>query len=249
MMRLVGNNGSFDPTFDGPSSPAGNGRWMAELAQGSDLVRGIIEVVADGTNVSRLMIAFYSGGPPPYHTIALLTAAGSVSSELTGSVSLDGSSIRYLFEFPFGEVTRWIERANQRLVLGIGGTMIARFTPGFGPGWGSERGRALNVSGLPSGINATLQQPDGRVLVLGRPAAGTLSVTRLQGGPYDCAGDYDGDGSVLATTDSLIGMRIALGMNNAAVIAGINFPVGATRTTWPAIRDYLIENCGVPLTQ
>jgi hypothetical protein len=98
-------------------------------------------------------------------------------------------------------------------------------------------------------IKALLQQPDGRVLVLGTAASDTLLVSRLQGGPYSCAGDYDGDERVLATVDSLIGTRLALGIEGPAVIGGINFPAGATRTTWPAIRDYLIESCGLPLTQ
>jgi hypothetical protein len=172
-------------------------------------------------------------------------------------VPSDGTWIRNLLYYPSGEATRWIERANERLVLGIGTTYpgsgpvypIVRFTPGLGPGWGADRGRAVNVPGVTSGITATLQQPDGRVLALGRPTAISLSVTRLQGGPYDCTGDYDGDGSVLATVDSLIGTRIALGINGAAVIGGINFPPGATRTTWPAIRDYLIQNCGLGALQ
>jgi uncharacterized delta-60 repeat protein len=252
MMRLLATNGSFDPSFDGPSSPAGNGRWARSLSTSSTYVRGIVEVLADGTTTPHILIAFVNAtGAPPDYAIGLLTSTGSVSSGLTGMIGLDGSAIRNLVELPTNEVTRWIEAAGQRLLLGIGQiSKIARFTPGFGPGWGLERSRELTVTPVFfGGINATLQQPDGRVIVLGRAAVNTLLVKRLEGGPYDCGGDFDGDGRVLATTDSLIGMRVALGMNTSAVIAGINFPVGATRTTWPAIRDYLIQSCGIPLTQ
>lgn len=258
MMRLLGSDGSFDASFDGPSSPDGNGRWAVDLSESSGIIRGIVEVLADGTTNRRLLIAFFnasSGGSFDY-ALASLTADGNVGNELTGVFFGAGTNfyegaIRRLTAIPVpDDVTRWIERATPRLVLGIGdNSLLSRITPGFGSGWGSERGRDRLAPGMPLGINATLQQPDGRVLVLGRPTASTLSVTRLQGGPYDCAGDYDGDGVVRATVDSLIGTRIALGMNSAAVIAGITFPAGATRTTWPAIRDYLIESCGVPLTQ
>jgi hypothetical protein len=59
--------------------------------------------------------------------------------------------------------------------------------------------------------------------------------------------DIDGDNLVLATTDSLIHARIALGLTGNAVIGGITFASYATRTTWPAIRDYLVSQCGMSL--
>jgi uncharacterized delta-60 repeat protein len=59
--------------------------------------------------------------------------------------------------------------------------------------------------------------------------------------------DFDGDGRVLALTDSLIHARIALGFSGDAVVAGIVFPPTATRTTWPLIRDYLVTQCGMSL--
>lgn len=251
MMRLLGSNGSFDASFDGPSS--GNGRWAQNITNcpitgiGCQ-VRGIAEVQADGSADRRLVIAIYvSAQGSPSYQVALLNPAGFATTEMTGSAT---DRTRVLLQYPFADVTRLIEPAGARLVLATGGnnTLIARFTPHFGPGWGAERGVTRQVTGM-FNLFAVTQQPDGRVLVLGRGPGFTFLIQRLQGGPYDCAGDYDGDGVVRATVDSLIGTRIALGMNTAAVIAGITFPAGATRTTWPAIRDYLIESCGVPLTQ
>lgn len=73
---------------------------------------------------------------------------------------------------------------------------------------------------------------------------------RYEGGPFgaqNCKLDIDGDNRVLATTDSLIHARIARGMTGSAVVAGINFPTDATRKTWPAIRAYLVTQCGMSL--
>jgi uncharacterized delta-60 repeat protein len=100
---------------------------------------------------------------------------------------------------------------------------------------------------------ATALQPDGKLLVAGYCSSGIdddFCVTRYDGGPFgyqNCKMDIDGDGSVLATTDSLIHARIALGITGAAVINGITFPATATRNTWPLIRDYLVTQCGLSL--
>jgi hypothetical protein len=244
MMRLLASNGSFDPAFDGPGSPAGNGRWARDITTCtfSCQVRGISEGLLDGNSTTRvLVIAVYNNasGSPPYRIAALGMSSGVLYQWLFGTEG------RELAPYPFFEVTRLIERANDRLVLGTGGqAAAARFTPSLSSGWGAERG-IVRVLPDGQGVQAILQQPDGRVVVLGTSGVTSqVLVTRLEGGPYDCPGDYDGDGRVLATTDALISMRVALGINTSAVISGINFPVAATRTTWPAIRDYMIQSCG-----
>jgi hypothetical protein len=61
----------------------------------------------------------------------------------------------------------------------------------------------------------------------------------------ECSLDVDGDGKVLATTDALIHARVALGMKDAAVINGITFAAHAARKTWPDIRAYLVNHCGM----
>ena len=98
-------------------------------------------------------------------------------------------------------------------------------------------------------------QPDGKVLLAGYCTNGAtigFCVARYDGGPFgyrNCSLDIDGDGSVLATTDSLIHTRIALGITGPAVVNGITFPPTATRNTWPLIRDYLVTQCGMSLVQ
>lgn len=110
---------------------------------------------------------------------------------------------------------------------------------------------AINASG--SVATAAALQPDGKIVVAGYCANGVnndFCVARYEGGPFDarnCSMDIDGDNRVLATTDMLIGARVALGLTGNAVIGGITFAPYATRTTWPQIRDYLVSECGMSI--
>lgn len=101
---------------------------------------------------------------------------------------------------------------------------------------------------------AVALQPDGKVVVAGVCAgvSNDFCILRYDGGPFgyqNCKLDVDGDSQVLATSDSLIHARIALGITGNAVVNGISFPPGATRNTWPLIRDYLVTQCGMSLVQ
>ena len=125
-----------------------------------------------------------------------------------------------------------------------------------GTSFGSTGKVITPISSITFSANALALQPDGKIIV-----AGTCSnnggnydfcIARYDGGPFDaknCSLDIDGDGSVLATTDSLIHARIALGVTGNAVINGITFAPNASRNTWPLIRDYLITQCGMSLVQ
>lgn len=46
-----------------------------------------------------------------------------------------------------------------------------------------------------------------------------------------------------------MGTQVARGINGAAVVGGISFPPGATRTHCPAIRDYMIQRHGLGILQ
>lgn len=96
--------------------------------------------------------------------------------------------------------------------------------------------------------------PDGRIMVGSSCPGGSgdydFCSVRYDGGPFSyraCGNDLDGDGRLLATTDALMLTRIALGATGDAVINGILFPAEASRKTWPAIRDYLVTQCGMIL--
>ncbi|TAG47019.1 MAG: hypothetical protein EAZ30_10565 [Betaproteobacteria bacterium] len=94
-------------------------------------------------------------------------------------------------------------------------------------------------------------QATGKV-VLGGACKGDLRgfcITRIFGGPQDyarCSADLDGDGAVTAN-DSLLFSRAALGFTGAALTDNIAFASSAQRNTWPKIRDYLFNHCGMPV--
>ena len=56
--------------------------------------------------------------------------------------------------------------------------------------------------------------------------------------------DLDGNGSYTSTTDGLMYSRALMGLSGSAVTQGA-IGTGATRTDWPAIRDYLTQVCRV----
>jgi uncharacterized delta-60 repeat protein len=105
------------------------------------------------------------------------------------------------------------------------------------------------------GAKTVALQADGKIVAAGFCDNGVsyeFCLARYEGGPFDaknCSLDIDGDNRVLATTDSLIHTRIALGLTGNAVIGGITFAPNATRNTWPLIRDYLVTQCGMSLPQ
>ena len=107
----------------------------------------------------------------------------------------------------------------------------------------------FNVFAITPGIGdvATTMsiQADGKILLAGDCFVGgdiEFCTARLDGNPPPptCAVDLDGDNKVLATVDSLMHTRIALGLNNAAVTNGITFPVATPRKDWSSINGYLI---------
>ena len=58
--------------------------------------------------------------------------------------------------------------------------------------------------------------------------------------------DIDGDGQVLASTDGLMLLRLALGFTGNAVVANATAP-GAPRSTWALVKPYLVDQCGLTL--
>ncbi|MEO7252933.1 MAG: hypothetical protein ABIZ64_01705 [Casimicrobium sp.] len=62
--------------------------------------------------------------------------------------------------------------------------------------------------------------------------------------PVDCY-DIDGDGQNNPLLDGLITLRAQLGLSGAGVTGGISFPGNATRTTWSALRAFMVDSCGM----
>ena len=126
-------------------------------------------------------------------------------------------------------------------------------------GTGGKLTTAISIGATPATSNdfltAIALQPDGKLLLAGYCRSGSFDkfcVARYDGGPFSapaCSLDIDGDTQVLATTDSLIHARIALGIRGDAVVAGITFPINAQRKTWTQIRGHLVSACGMTLPQ
>ncbi len=94
-------------------------------------------------------------------------------------------------------------------------------------------------------------QGDGKILVGGGctdAGTGKFCTVRLNGGPDNfqhCNLDIDDDGKVLGTTDAVIHARVAAGLSGAAALNALTFAPNAKRKTWPAIRDFLGNHCGM----
>jgi uncharacterized delta-60 repeat protein len=90
---------------------------------------------------------------------------------------------------------------------------------------------------------------DGRIVLTAICGLGTCAI-RLGGGPFGaprCTLDVDGDGFAASPTDSLLATRTAMGFTGSAVTQGASFAAHATRKTWPAIREFMETQCGMPL--
>jgi len=98
-------------------------------------------------------------------------------------------------------------------------------------------------------------QPDGKLVLAGAcdvyvSASNSVSadfcVVRYDGGKFaeDYTPDLDGDGRIAGTVDGLINLRLMLGLTGEAAVAGIAFPTGAVRTSWPQIQAYMTSRCG-----
>jgi len=125
--------------------------------------------------------------------------------------------------------------------FGTGGKLTTAISNGATPATSNDYVTAMTV------------QPDGKLLLAGNCRSGTFDkfcIARYDGGLFPapaCSLDIDGDNQVIATTDSLIHARIALGIRGDAVVAGINFPINAQRKTWAQIRGHLVTTCGMTL--
>jgi uncharacterized delta-60 repeat protein len=95
-------------------------------------------------------------------------------------------------------------------------------------------------------VSATTLQRDGQLLVGG--ASGEMRVFRLRGGWFgarQCDFDVDGDNIPATSNDILLSTRAAMGFTGSALLQGATFAAHASRTSAPAIRDYLISQCGM----
>jgi uncharacterized delta-60 repeat protein len=105
------------------------------------------------------------------------------------------------------------------------------------------------IGSLDDPLSSVAYTLDGKIVAAGSCQVGAnykFCLAKFEGGPYPerrCSADIDGDDRVIATVDGLIAQRVMNGVTGAAAIAGVNFPAGATRTTWSQIRNFLAAQC------
>lgn len=242
-------NGSLDAT-------AGNGGFLAASPGGRIDQANAIAIQADG----KLVVAgtCYSGTANDFCMAQFSAANANLDDGLNGTwrvitpVGNTGGLATSAFVQPDGRIVlaglcvnsgsfdfcavRY--NANGNLDIGFNGT-----------------GKLITAIGASyDRVTASALQLDGKIVLAGYCTNSTGSsvfcTARYDGGPFSaqaCKLDIDGDHRILPDTDSLIHARIALGLTGDAVVAGVAFPSAATRTTWPAIRTYLVAQCGMNL--
>jgi uncharacterized delta-60 repeat protein len=270
MVRLNAS-GTFDTTFDGPSG-SGNGKVLVNLGSESIDTPRAIAIQPNG----RIVVASECGFGNTSFCVVRFNENGSLDtgfgSELiagnggSGYVSHRFANVSVFYTpkaiavQPDGKILASGNCSTKFCVLRLhsDGSLDTAFDGSLSaPADGFLEFAFGTGSNIATGM---VLQPDGKIVVAGYCDNGTnddFCIARLNGGPSSarqCSLDIDGDGKVLATTDSLIHARIALGLTGNAVIAGIAFPANAKRKTWgdnsaSDIREYLITQCGLQFSQ
>ncbi|MGL4229723.1 MAG: delta-60 repeat domain-containing protein [Casimicrobium sp.] len=256
-------DGSLDTSFDGPSGN-GNGKVLLPIGT-SNAFAFALAIQPD----DKLVLAGQcSIGNQTNFCVARLNANGTFDTSFdgpSGAIPSNGALI-----LPIGTSTSYaaalaIQPDGLLLLAGTCEKNVndldfcvvrfrddGSFDESFdGP---EENGAGRFLLSMGSGndsVNAITIQPDGKIVIAGGCLSGSYNdfcVARLNGGPFgakQCSLDIDGDNVVLATTDMLIGTRVALGIADSTAINGIQFSSNAKRNTWPLIREYLITQCGM----
>jgi uncharacterized delta-60 repeat protein len=250
-------NGDIDTTFLGSglsrtvNTPAGTPFNASEVR------------IAVGANGSILLVGSCNTTPATSICMARLQPNGSIDTTFSNDGIASGFSAGSHLINP-----SVLMDGDGRIVVGLTCTNTTTSANSFcmfrfnndgslDTSFGST-GRVISSFSTGAGATDTLagiaQQRDGKFVVGGYCTNDALfsriCVARYEGGPTPnraCSMDIDGDGKVTGTIDSLIHARIAMGITGNAVIGGITFPAAATRTSWPAVRDFLVTQCGMSL--
>ncbi|TAG46747.1 MAG: hypothetical protein EAZ30_11940 [Betaproteobacteria bacterium] len=261
----LSSNGRLDSSFIGPAGN-GNGKAIIDFFNVDDFPRAVT-VQPDG----KILIGSARGGA---EFIAVrLKENGSLDTEFGNGAASSASgglgNVRVSVINGFSNLTSMVLQNDGRILLG--GTCGTSFcvtrlhsdggidTAFDGTLASPADGKLLLSFGAGTNrLTSMALQSDGKIVVAGYCDNGTnhdFCIARLNGGPSSarqCSLDIDGDGKVLATTDMLIGTRVALGMTGSAVIGGITVPANATRDQWGTntsrdIRKFLVSQCGMNL--
>ena len=250
--------GVFDVTFDGPGGSS-NGKFLLPISSSNDILSALL-IQPDGKIV--LAGSCLVGVANNDFCAARLLPDGSFDATFDGPTGAGNG--RILLPITLNKA----DTATAMAIQPDGKILIAGYCDGGGIQYFCVT--RLHIDGTldvsfdgPSGVGdgkfliplggvstAMALQPDGKIVLAGACNNGNTShfcVARLYGGPFgykNCTMDIDGDGKVLPTTDGLLLTRISLGITGNAALAGASSPT-ATRNTWPKVRDYLVNQCGM----
>jgi uncharacterized delta-60 repeat protein len=256
----LNTNGSLDSGFDGPGAGgaglgSGNGKFVLPIGNGNDVANAVV-IQNDG----KLVLAGHckSDGVGEEFCLARLHTNGSLDTSFTGPNG--NANGRFLFrvgntfDYAFAIATQF---GGKLTIAGycLGNTgfdlCAARMnsngafdTTFDGPHSTPGNGKFLAALGATTHFSTAIAlQSNGKIVVAGTCAEATteLCVARFNSDPLAtaCAADIDGDGRVLALTDSLLHARLARGSDQTAALTGIQFPQAATRNNWNAIWPYV----------
>jgi uncharacterized delta-60 repeat protein len=242
-------DGSFDNTF------STNGRVNTSIGTADDLAKSVAiqgdgRIVVGGSCYNTAANS-YDFCVVRYNLAGNLHAAFGVAGRVLQSVSAgDIDRGGYITLQPDGKILQTGEcRTGAFQFCAVRYQDSGQLDTSFG-----TDGKVFTTIGIDDAKSTTIsQQYDGKILMGGSCSSvvGTtinFCVARYIGGPFsnqNCSLDLDGDNIVTQNVDAVIAARFALGFRNAAVVAGLTFSTTATRKTWPAIRDFLISQCGL----
>ena len=255
-------DGSLDANFDGPGVIPGDGKFLLTMGGFYNLATALL-VQPDG-NIVLTGYCAITASSADFCAARLLPGNGALDPSFIGPAGSGDGRI----SFPIGlgnDLSRGTAiQSDGKLILagectltGLNYFCTARLNGDGsldstfdGPSGNANGKMLLSVGTGNNRANAVAIQPDGKIVVVGYCGDSVnddFCVARLSGGPFgnkSCTMDIDGDGKLQALTDGLMITRAMLGMTGNAVITGA-VGAGATRTTWTAIRDYLVTQCGM----
>jgi len=244
-----GTSGILDNTFNASGTP---GKFTFPVGTDGDFANSVT-IQSDG---KYILAGTCSAGGNADFCVARVTTAGALDTTFNGTgkvITAIGDATDILYGVAI-QLDGTIVVAGDCFVSGNHRRCLARYTAaGALDATFSGDGLVIDSTRTASNFQKGMAlQVDGKIVIVAGCSNGAngddFCVQRYDGYPTPpCRLDIDGDGLVLATTDSLVHARIAIGLSGNAVTNGIGFPVAATRKTWTDIRAYLVASCAMIL--
>ncbi len=240
---LDGLSGGIDPlrlpyVWDTPGESEGNG--LAIQPDGAWLLSGNCAVGGVRRFCVRRMLAngvldstFGNAGNASLQFSALDNAARAIALQSDGKILLAG-----VCRTPnYADYIYCVARLQQN------GRLDSSF------GFNRDGRELIPLDQFAVSVSTATLQRDGQWVIGG--GGGAMTLFRLRGGWYgarNCDFDVDADNIPGTSNDILLATRTSMGFTGSAVVQGATFASHASRTSGPAIRDYLGSQCGLTIS-